>query len=75
LLVVPPWAQTSPQALQNEIDLLDALLLPVEQDIAIAAVSEIADLNRYRIIRNQSLILKALGEAKQKPFVFLLNKN
>ena len=75
LLVVPPWANTSPQALQHEINALDALLVPLEQDIAIAAVSEIADLNRYRIIRNQALILKALGEGKQKPFVFLVNKN
>jgi hypothetical protein len=75
LLVVPLWANSSPQALQHEINKLDSVLLPLEQYIAIAAASEIADLNRYRIIRNEALILKSLGEARQKPFVFLLNKN
>jgi hypothetical protein len=75
LLVLFKQEFMTPQAMEQEVEMLHGLLHSVEKPENIAAVSELIDLNKYRIISKQKTILSALLKSELKPFVFLNCKN
>lgn len=63
------------QAMEHEVSLLHDLLYHVERLDNLVAAHELIDLNKYKIITKQVLIKKYLRTGKEKPFIFLNNKN
>lgn len=74
LLIVSKYANLNKDALQEEVDMLIHVLYGVESIQKISIVSEIYDLNSYRTIRKPRKIA-AILQSKEKPFIFIGNKN
>ena len=75
LLVMFNQELMSPQAIEQQVELLHELLFSVERMENLAAAHEIIDLNKYKVI-NKSLILRnTIRTQVLKPFVFLNCKN
>ena len=62
------------EELELHIQQIETLLYTIERTDAYYAVSEIIDINRYKVISARAQIKQILRE-KEKPFVFLFNKN
>ena len=75
LLVLFKQELMTPQAMEHEVSLLHDLLYSVERLENVGKAHELIDLNSYKIISKQVLIKKYLRAGKEKPFVFLNNKN
>lgn len=75
LLVLTKANLMSQSELARQIELLHALLFHTENWDAFSKANEIIDLNRHKILRKPFLIQKVLTEKRQKPFVFVFNKN
>jgi len=64
------------QDLQTEVKLLEQLLPKATRLEAVARCTEIADLNRYRLISHPEKVKQALLKfSPDKAFVFLICKN
>ena len=63
------------QAIENELERLNELLLRTETIINFCVANEILDFNRYKIYQEYNKIIKVLGQDKLKPFQFICNKN
>lgn len=74
LLIVSKYANLNKDALQEEVEMLIHMLYGVESINHISIASEIYDLNSYRTIRKPKKIA-AILQSKEKPFVFIGNKN
>lgn len=61
------------QALEQEVEGLNDILLKAESDFAFCEAHELV--NRNRITKNPVKILKAIRFPELKPFRFLINKN
>ncbi len=75
LLVLFKQELMTPQAMEHEVSLLHDLLYTVESIENVGQAHELIDLNQYRIISKQSQIKSYLRLGKEKPFLFLNNKN
>lgn len=75
LLVLFKQELMTQQAMEHEVSLLHDLLYHVERLDNLVAAHELIDLNKYKIITKQVLIKKYLRTGKEKPFIFLNNKN
>ena len=75
LLVLFKQELMTQQAMEHEVSLLHDLLYNVERLDNLVAAHELIDLNKYKIISKQILIKRYLRIGKEKPFVFLNNKN
>ncbi len=75
LLVLFNQELMSPQALEHEVNLLHDLLFNVESIDNLVVAHEIIDLNKYRIYSKPVMIKAHIRLKKDKPFVFLNNKN
>ena len=75
LLVLFNQELMSPQALENEVELLHELLYTVERLDNLVTAHEIIDLNKYKIIKNNSTLRKVIRLQELKPFIFLSCKN
>ncbi len=75
LLVLTKKITMNEQQLKQEVELLNRLLFHVEDVNSFCTANEIIDVNRYKIIQKPHLILQAIREKGQKPFVFISNKN
>lgn len=75
LLVLFKQELMTQQAMEHEVSLLHDLLYRVERLDNLVAAHELIDLNKYKIITKQVLIKKYLRTGKEKPFIFLNNKN
>ena len=75
LLVLFKQELMTPQAMEHEVSMLHDLLYTVERLDNVVKAHELIDLNRYKIIGKQLLIKNYLRIGKEKPFVFLNNKN
>jgi hypothetical protein len=62
-------------AMEREVNLLHDLLYHVEKLDNVVTAHELIDLNKYKIINTPNLIKTYLKIGKEKPFVFLNNKN
>lgn len=75
LLVLTKKQKMNPQELEHEVELLVDLLYEAEKMDAFCVANEIIDLNRYKIISKPHLIQRTVKQRKEKPFVFISNKN
>jgi hypothetical protein len=63
------------QAIENELERLNELLLRTETIINFCVANEILDFNRYKIYQDYNKIVKVVSQNKLKPFQFICNKN
>ncbi len=75
LLVLFNQELMSPQAMENEVELLHELLFAVERLDNLVTAHEIIDLNKYKVINKQIILRKTIQLQELKPFVFLNCKN
>lgn len=75
LLVLFNQELMSPQAMENEVELLHELLFSVERLENLVAAHEIIDLNKYKVINKEIMVSKIIRLQELKPFVFLNCKN
>lgn len=65
----------SEQAIEAEVELLNDLLYCVESSENFCLAHEVADLNKYKMLRQSKHIIEVTRYKQLKPFQFLLNKN
>jgi hypothetical protein len=75
ILVLFKQELMTPQAMEREVTLLHDLLYNVERLDNVVTAHELLDLNKYKVINKNFLIKEYLRSGKEKPFVFLNNKN
>ncbi len=75
LLVMFKQELMTPQAIEHEVELLHELLFTVERLDNVVKAHEIIDLNKYKLITKAFDIKNFFRQKKEKPFVFLNNKN
>ncbi len=75
LLVLFKQELKTPQAIEHEVNWLHELLFDVERLDNFVVAHELIDLNRYTISNKPFVIKDTLRRKKEKPFVFLNNKN
>ena len=63
------------QAIENELEQLNELLLRTETISNFCIANEILDFNRYKIYQQYKKIIKVLNQEKLRPFQFICNKN
>ena len=75
LLVLFKQELKNPQAIEREVSWLHGLLYSVERLDNLVTAHELIDLCKYRVVGKQRAIKDYLRSNKEKPFVFLNNKN
>ena len=75
LLVLFNQELMSPQAMENEVELLHELLFTVERLDNLVTTHEIIDLNKYKVVNKPLVLRKTIRMQELKPFVFLSCKN
>lgn len=75
LLVLGRSADWTDEEMGRQLRLLNTLLYSAETWECFCLANEVIDLNRRRVIRNPHHIRMTLSDRRQKPFVFVNNKN
>ncbi len=75
LMVLSNKVALTPQQLERELESLNELLYSVENLSTFCRVTEIINLNNYKILRKQHHIEKALRDMQTRPFIFVSNMN
>jgi hypothetical protein len=75
LLVMFNQELMSPQAIENEVELLHELLFSVERLDNLVTVHEVIDLNKFKVIKKEDAVRKIIRLQELKPFIFLNCKN
>lgn len=75
LLFVSKFADMSNLEIEKELFLLNKMLYGIESMSTYALVNEVIDLNKYRVIKKPHQVAQAIREKRNKPFIFLYNKN
>ena len=75
LLVLFNQELMTPQAMEHEVGLLHELLFHVERLDNLVIAHEVIDLNKYKVFSKHSIIKNFIRLKKEKPFIFLFNKN
>ena len=75
LLVLMKNDHASDQFMEQEVELLNELLYHYETIHNFCKAHEVFDLNKYQIIRKQSLIQQIARQRELRAFQFLCNKN
>ena len=75
LLVLSKNLSTDQRELELEVEKLHKILFEAESLQNFCVVTEIIDLNIYKIITNPVKIERIIRQRKLKPFQFLNNKN
>lgn len=75
LLVLSNTSKRSSDELMREVAYLHQILFETENWRAFSIANEILDINRHLVIRKSHIIQKILTNKRQKPFVFVCNKN
>jgi hypothetical protein len=75
LLVLFNQELMSPQAIENEVELLHELLFSVERLDNLVTVHEVIDLDKYKVIQKDTMVRKVIRMQELKPFIFLNCKN
>ena len=63
------------QAIENELERLNELLLRTETILNFCVANEILDFNRYKVYQEYNKMVKVLNQDRLKPFQFICNKN
>ena len=75
LLVLFNQELMTPQALEHEVSLLHELLFHVERLDNLVIAYEVIDLNKYKVYSKHNIVKAHIRLKKEKPFVFLNNRN
>ena len=75
LLVLMKDEGLDKDAMENELEQLNQLLLYFETMDNFCLAHEVFDLNKYKIIRQPATIQKLINQPELKSFVFICNKN
>ncbi|MDB5279100.1 MAG: hypothetical protein JWR61_4055 [Ferruginibacter sp.] len=75
LLVLFNQELMSPQAIENEVELLHELLFTVERLDNLVTVHEVIDLDKYKVIQKDTMVRKVIRMQELQPFIFLNCKN
>ena len=75
LLVLFNQELMTPKALEHEVNKLHELLFKVERTDNVAIAYELIDLNKYKVIRTHHIVKTHIRSKKEKPFIFLNNRN
>jgi hypothetical protein len=75
LLVLFNQELMTPQAIENEVELLHEILYMVENLENIVTVHEVIDVNKYKIFTTPQQLSSIIRQRELKPFVFLNCKN
>lgn len=75
LLVLFNQELMTPQALEHEVGLLHELLFLVERLDNLVIAHELIDLNKFKVFTKHLVVKNYIRLKKDKPFVFLNNKN
>jgi hypothetical protein len=75
LLVLFKEELMNPQAIEHEVEMLHELLYSVERIDNLIVAHEVINLNKYKIITDESIVRMTLRENELRPFIFLNNKN
>lgn len=75
LLVLMKDEGLDKDAMENELEQLNQLLVFFETMDNFCMAHEIFDLNKYKIIHQPHVIQKVINQPELKPFVFICNKN
>ncbi len=67
--------ESSPQAIEHEVELLHELLFYVEKIDNLVIPFEVINVNKYKIISSKKIVRETISHKVLKPFVFLNNKN
>lgn len=67
--------ESSPQAIEHEVELLHELLFYVEKLDNIVIPCEVINVNKYKIFTDKKTVRDTISQKELKPFVFLNNKN
>lgn len=75
LLVLTKANLLNQTELERQLAQLHEILFHTENWEVFCVANEIIDVNRHKIVRKPFLIQQVLTEKRQKPFVFVSNKN
>jgi hypothetical protein len=75
IIMVSAKALMDETTFHHEVEVLKDLLYSVEDVFNVARSTEIIDLNIYRISSKTFTVVRQLCAPKQRPFVFIVNKN
>ena len=75
LLVLVKDAYTNKEAMQQELQQLNLLLVNFETLECFCIAHEVFDIKNYRILTKKSQLQKIVEKEPLKPFVFICNKN
>jgi hypothetical protein len=75
LLVLFNQPVMSPQAIEQEVELLHTLLCAIERLDNLITAHELIDVNKYCITNKHLTLRTFFRQQKEKPFVFLNCKN
>ena len=67
--------ESSPQAIENEVDSLHELLTFAEKLDNLVAAHEIINVNKRKIYSDRKTLRETISHQKLKPFIFLNNMN
>lgn len=67
--------ESSPQAIEHEVELLHELLFYVEKIDNLMTAYEVVNVNKYKIFSDKKTIRETINHKNLKPFIFLNNKN
>ena len=75
LLVLVRDGYADQDAIQNELQQLNRMLIRFETTENFCIAHEVFDVNKYRVITRLSRLKKFVERDEIKPFVFVFNKN
>ena len=75
LLVLVRDGYADQDAIQNELQQLNRMLIRFETTENFCIAHEVFDVNKYRVITSLSRLRKFIERDEIKPFVFVFNKN
>lgn len=75
LLVLFKQELKNPQAIEREVSWLHGLLYSVERIDNLVTAHELIDLCKYKVVNKSKALKSYLRSNKEKPFIFLNNKN
>lgn len=67
--------ESSPKAIEHEVELLHELLFYVEKIENLVISHEVININKYKIFSDRKTIRETINHKNLKPFIFLNNKN
>jgi hypothetical protein len=67
--------ESSPQAIEHEVELLHELLFYVEKIDNLIVAHEVININKYKIFSDRKTMRETINHKNLKPFIFLNNKN